>query len=80
MSQPNTPREGAQDALPPSSTNAAAQAYQQAMQKQSTTPSAATTPAPAMADIVMSDSTPDRPAVCSPPAESLSLESMNLRS
>ncbi|TVY78449.1 hypothetical protein LSUE1_G003977 [Lachnellula suecica] len=57
MSQPNTPKDE-----PISSTNAAAQAYQQAFQKQSATPTATPTPAPTMPDIVMSDSTPDRPA------------------
>ncbi|TVY94491.1 hypothetical protein LAWI1_G000055 [Lachnellula willkommii] len=61
MSQPNTPSESVQD--PSSSINAAAQAYQQQQQQQQQQPP---TPSAAMPDsirdVVMSDSTPDRPA------------------
>ncbi|TVY48973.1 hypothetical protein LOCC1_G000754 [Lachnellula occidentalis] len=57
MSQPNTPSEGAQD--PSSSINAAAQTYQQ-QQQQPPMPSAAMPDS--TRDVVMSDSTPDRPA------------------
>ncbi|TVY45687.1 Set1 complex component [Lachnellula subtilissima] len=57
MSQPNTPSESVQD--PSSSINAAAQAYQQ-QQQQAPTPSAAMPDS--IRDVVMSDSTPDRPA------------------
>jgi len=66
MSQP-TPDVTPQEPTPPS-ISAAAHAYQVAMQQQqSSTPPTATTPttqAPdATKDVVMTDSTPDRPAV-----------------
>ncbi|TVY57627.1 hypothetical protein LCER1_G001549 [Lachnellula cervina] len=56
MSQPNTPSEGVRD---PSSSINAAQAYQQ-QQQQPPTSSAAMPDT--IRDVVMSDSTPDRPA------------------
>jgi COMPASS component SDC1 len=68
MSQPNTPDVTAQEQVP-ASINAAAHAYQLAMQQQSATPPAAITPAPQVPapdstkDVVMTDGTPDRPAV-----------------
>jgi hypothetical protein len=68
MSQPNTPDVTAQEQVP-ASISAAAHAYQVAMQQQSATPPAATTPAPlpqaldSTKDVIMTDGTPDRPAV-----------------
>jgi COMPASS component SDC1 len=68
MSQPNTPDVTAQEQVP-ASMSAAAHAYQVAMQQQSATLPAATTPAPvphvvdSAKDVVMTDGTPDRPAV-----------------
>jgi COMPASS component SDC1 len=67
MSQPNTPDVTAQEQVP-ASISAAAHAYQVAMQQQSATPPPAT-PAPlpqaldSIKDVVMTDGTPDRPAV-----------------
>jgi COMPASS component SDC1 len=68
MSQPNTPDVTAQEQVP-ASISAAAHAYQVAMQQQSATPPPAITPAPlaqaldSIKDVVMTDGTPDRPAV-----------------
>jgi hypothetical protein len=63
MSQPATPDITAPDQAP-SSTSAAAHAYQHSLQPQSTTPTSAASPAADTAkDILMSDRTPDRPAV-----------------
>jgi COMPASS component SDC1 len=68
MSQPNTPELTAQEQVP-ASISAAAHAYQLAMQQQSATPPAVITPAPQVQapdstkDVVMTDGTPDRPAV-----------------
>ena len=70
MSQPDTPDATAQEQIPASMT-AAAQAYQAAMQQQPATLPTATIPA-AMTpvldttkDVVMTEGTPDRPAVSS---------------
>ena len=69
MSQPDTPDVTGQEQAP-ASIMAAAHAYQVAMQQQSASPAAAaTTPAPlapvldSAKDIVMTEATPDRPAV-----------------
>ena len=67
MSQPDTPTAAPQEQIP-ASTSAAAQAYQVAMEPESATPVAATPVPQAQAlettkDVVMTDGTPDRPAV-----------------
>jgi len=68
MSQPDAPDVTAQEQIPASMT-AAAHAYQTAMQQQSATPPAAHIPATmppvldATKDVVMTEGTPDRPAV-----------------
>jgi COMPASS component SDC1 len=69
MSQPNTPDvTGVAQEQVPASISAAAHAYQVAMQQQSATPAATALAPQAQApettkDVVMTDGTPDRPAV-----------------
>ena len=74
MSQPNVPEVTEQEQVP-ASISAAAHAYQVAMQQQAATPPAVMIPAPqaqaqaqapapdSTKDVVMTDGTPDRPAV-----------------
>jgi hypothetical protein len=69
MSQPATPDITAPDQAP-SSTSAAAHAYQHSLQPQSTTPTSAASPAAdTVKDTLMSDRTPDRPAVSQYPLD-----------
>jgi hypothetical protein len=71
MSQPATPDVPASDQTP-LGLGMAAHAYQPAMQQQSATPTSAASPAADMVkDVVMSDRTPDRPAVGQPPQSCL---------
>ncbi|KAH6709651.1 hypothetical protein BKA61DRAFT_614730 [Leptodontidium sp. MPI-SDFR-AT-0119] len=72
MSSLNPPEASAQDQdQPPASITPAAQAFSVAMQQQAATPPTATTPAAqaidSSKDVVMTDTTPDRPAAKSVP-------------